>query len=124
MPSGCKQDEEVQSPLVTKNESMMETQMCDGFCHKLCAMSDLRIYECGHVICGSCWTEMPTSILENSSVCRLGECGRKPTEVHSSHSVADYLADARTQIHGSNEKEAVSSCSCTTMSSDSSNGNH
>lgn len=39
---------------------LLETQECDGPCHKIINYSDLHIFSCGHVLCANCCSELTT----------------------------------------------------------------
>uniref|UniRef100_A0A1I7SBA5 RING-type domain-containing protein n=1 Tax=Bursaphelenchus xylophilus TaxID=6326 RepID=A0A1I7SBA5_BURXY len=79
---------------------LADTQKCDGPCKKLFNVSKLKVYDCGHVICGNCFTEMPLrGVAEADGRCLLGECRRKfensrRQQPRRQASIHRYLSDA------------------------------
>ncbi|KAI6230108.1 hypothetical protein M3Y99_01101900 [Aphelenchoides fujianensis] len=100
---------------------LAETQRCDGGCQKVRPLGELRVYDCGHVICGDCWTELSTGVLAEPAACRLGACRTKRKEAaacSSTTSTAEYLADTRSAFRQPTSplrppSRSSSACSCT-----------
>ncbi|CAD5228890.1 unnamed protein product [Bursaphelenchus okinawaensis] len=88
---------------LSTNSHLVDTQQCDGPCKKLYSVSNLKIYNCGHVICGNCFTELPLKgIDDGGQQCMLGDCRRSYDRARRSNSSVAYANDSVKALKKSN----------------------